>query len=199
LPFVIALGTYFESPAKNGNFQKKKSSMVENNCKMKFGLLMCVFSFKNDEGGDQQPENVDNNQISGEENEYDVDDGGEEGIKEKEIKPKINTLNVSPSVGFSLQMNINPTPSSSSSSNNVIREPPKYGADQATQQYHCETDGSESDQSDEPVPRRSSMDQPTQYVVEEDDIEEEGDIFVIILLSKSITLLRQNCERLKLE
>lgn len=142
---------------------------------------MCVFSFQNDEGHDQQPANVENNHISGEENGNDVDYDGEEGSKEKEIKPKIDTFNVSPSVGFCFQMNINPSPSSSSGSNNVIREPPKYGADQATQQYHCETDGSESDQSEEPVPRRSSMDQPTQYVVEEDDIEEEGDIFLIIL------------------
>lgn len=152
---------------------------------------MCLFFFKNDDGNNQQPENVENNQISGEENEYDVDDDGEEGSKEKEFKSKINTLSVSPSVGFSLQMNINPSPSSmsknNSSSNNVIQKPLKYGADQATQQYHCETDGSESDQSEEPVPRRSSMDQPTQYVIEEDDVEEEGDIFVIILLSKSIT------------
>jgi hypothetical protein len=132
--------------------------------------------------------NIKNNQISDEGNEYDVDDGEEEGeeevdTKEKGIKQGVNRSNVSPSASFSLRININPSPTSLSDKSRSSRRPQKYGADQATQQYHAETDGSESDQSDRFVNKRSSMDQPTQYLDDEEDSEEKGDLFVIFLSS----------------
>lgn len=133
-------------------------------------------------------ENIKNDQISGEGNEYDVDDSEEEGeeegdTKEKGIKQGVNRSNVSPSANFNLRININPSPSSMSNKSHSSRKPQKYGADQATQQYHGETDDSEPDQLDKFFNKRSSMDQPTQYLVDEVDSGEEGDLFVIFLSS----------------
>jgi hypothetical protein len=177
--FLFVLGTFFENLAKSEKFtriQANKAAIVENNCKIKFGLLECIFSFKDD------MENIENSQISCEKNEYDVDDGEEEEAEEADIREKgimqgVNRSNVSPSANFSLQININPSSTSLSEKNSSSSRPQKYEADQATQQYHAETDGSESDQSERFVNKRSSMDQPTQQYHAEENSKEEGDLF----------------------